>query len=59
VQDVLREIDSGPGVDDLALELAKRIQRLPPHLRQSVVEIVGSYEQTVKKRRRKVIKLKT
>jgi hypothetical protein len=57
-QDLLREIDGGAGVDDEALDLAKRIQRLPPHLRQSVVEVVVSYENTAKKHRRKVRKLK-
>lgn len=57
VQDVLREIDGGV-VDDLALDLARRIQALPLHLRQSVVEVVGQYEQATKTHRRKVRKLK-
>jgi len=58
VQDVLREIDGGDVVDDLALDLARRIQALPLHLRQSVVEVVGQYEQATKTHRRKVRKLK-
>lgn len=56
-QEFLRELE-GEGVDDLALDLAKRIQQLPPRFRQSAVEVVVSYEKTSKRPHQKITKLK-
>lgn len=54
IQDALRSVEvGGIVVDDVALEIAKRIQGLPPHLQQSVVEMVAQYEKISKKHRRK------
>jgi transcriptional regulator with XRE-family HTH domain len=56
-QEFLREID-GDGVDDLTLDLAKRIQQLPARFRQNAVEVVVDYEKKSKTPRQKITKFK-
>jgi transcriptional regulator with XRE-family HTH domain len=56
LMDALRAVDAdGMEVEDEVLALAKRMQQLPPHLRDSLEEMLGQYEKLgIKPRARKL-----
>jgi transcriptional regulator with XRE-family HTH domain len=55
LMDTLRSVDAdGIEVEDDVLAIAKRLQQLPPHLRDSMLEMLGQYEKLGKSRARKL-----